>query len=89
MSWRTPNLISTPVYAVHGAADTLVPPVCSTLMTDALTAAGGNARLLLLDGLGHNDAIDYAYRETDLLPWLLSCRRTDFTPVKEFCSECF
>lgn len=89
MSWRAPNLISTPVYAVHGDADTLVPPVCSSLMTDALAAAGGDARLLLLEGQGHNDAIDYAYRHTDLLSWLLSQRRTDFTPVKEFCAECF
>ena len=89
MSWRAPNLISTPVYAVHGACDTLVPPVCSSLMTDALAAAGGEAKLLLLEGQGHNDAIDYAYRHTDLLSWLLAKRRTDFTPVKEFCAECF
>ena len=89
MSWRAPNLISTPVYAVHGASDTLVPPVCSTLMTDALEKAGGDVKLLLLEGQGHNDAIDYAYRHTEVIEWLLSRRRTDFTPVPEFCHECF
>ena len=89
MSWRAPNLKTTPVYAIHGASDTLVPPVCTTLMTDALKKAGGEVKLLLLEGQGHNDAIDYAYRKTDVLDWLLSRRRTDFTPVSEFCSECF
>ena len=89
MSWRASNLVSTPVYAVHGKEDTLVPPVCSELMVDAVNATGGKAKLLLLEGQGHNDAIDYAYRHTDVIEWLLSMRRTDFTPVPEFCHECF
>lgn len=89
MSWRASNLKTTPVIAAHGACDTLVPPVCSELMVDAVNAAGGKAELLLLDGMGHNDAIDYAYRQTDLIDRLLSYRRTDFTPVPEFCHECF
>ena len=89
MSWRASNLKTTPVIAAHGACDTLVPPVCSELMVDAVNAAGGKAELLLLDGMGHNDAIDYAYRQTDLIDRLLAYRRTDFTPVPEFCHECF
>ena len=89
MSWRASNLKTTPVYAVHGACDTLVPPVCSQLMADAVNATGGNAELLLLDGMGHNDAIDYAYRHAGVIEWLLSKRRTDFSPVPEFCNECF
>jgi len=89
MSWRAPNLRTTPIYAVHGEEDTLVPKICSQLMVDAVQAAGGEATLLLLSGRGHNDGIDAAYRETPLIDWLLHCRRTDFTPVKEFCSEYF
>lgn len=89
MSWRSSNLKTTPVYAVHGKEDTLVPPVCSELMVNAVNATGGKAKLLLLEGQGHNDAIDYAYRHTDVIEWLLSMRRTDFTPVPEFCHECF
>ena len=89
MSWRASNLKTTPVYAVHGACDTLVPPVCSQLMVDAVNATGGNAELLLLDGMGHNDAIDYAYRHAGVIEWLLPKRRTDFSPVPEFCNECF
>ena len=89
MSWRAPNLCKTPVLAVHGREDTLVPPICSELLVNAINAAGGSAELILLDGLGHNDAIDYAYRHEGVIDWLLSKRRTDFTPVPEFCHECF
>ena len=89
MSWRASNLRTTPVYAVHGERDTLVPPICSKQMTDAVNATGGDAILLLLPEHGHNDAIDYAYRHTEVIEWLLSKRRTDTTPVPEFCHECF
>lgn len=89
MSWRASNLIKTPVLATHGKEDTLVPPACSEMPVSALQAAGGDARLILLDGQGHNDAIDYAYRHGGVIDWLLSHRRTDFTPVPEFCHECF
>ena len=89
MSWRASNLKTTPVFAVHGERDTLVPSVCSKQMTDAIKASGGDATLLLLPEHGHNDAIDYAYRHTNVIEWLLPKRRTDFTPVPEFCHECF
>ncbi len=89
MSWRAANLRTTPVRALHGTADTSVPPVYSELMVNAVRASGGEAELILLDGMGHNDGIDYAYRSTDLVEWLLSKRRTDFTPVPEYCSQYF
>ena len=89
MSWRASNLISTPVLAVHGKEDTLVPPAYSEMPVKALAAQGGDAELILLDGQGHNDGIDYAYRNERVIDWLLSHRRTDFTPVPEFCHECF
>lgn len=89
MAWRTSNLRTTPVLAVHGAADDDVLPVYSELMVGGVLAAGGTARLLLLDGQGHNDGIDYAYRHTELIDWLLKQRRTDFEPVPENCSEYF
>ena len=88
-SWRASNLVTTPVFAVHGKNDTLVPPVSSEMMTTAVNANGGNARLLLLEGFGHNDAIDYAYRHAGVIDFLLSKTRTDFSPVPEFCHECF
>ena len=89
MSWRASNLVRTPVLATHGKEDTLVPPACSEMPVAALKAQGADATLLLFDGQGHNDAIDYAYRHGGVIDWLLSHRRTDFTPVPEFCHECF
>lgn len=89
MSWRASNLIKTPVLAIHGRCDTLVPPACSEMPVNALKAQGGDANLILLDGQGHNDAIDYAYRHAGVIDWLLAREREDFSPVAEFCSEWF
>lgn len=89
MSWRCSNLRTTPVYAIHGGADSCVPPIYSELMVNSVNAAGGKGKLLLLEGKEHNDGIDDAYRNTDLIPWLLSMRRTDFSIIPEFCCENF
>ena len=89
MSWRAGNLRTTPVLAVHGACDRDVPPIYSELMVNAVQKKGGSAELILLDGLGHNDGIDYAYRHTKLIEWILSQRKRDFSPVAEYCSEFF
>ncbi len=87
MAWRAKRLVTTPVYAFHGAEDATVVPVYSQLMCDAVTAAGGNARLVPLDGMGHNDGINYAYAHTDIIDWLLQQRRTDFSSIPDACSE--
>ncbi|MBE6729151.1 MAG: hypothetical protein E7568_02820 [Ruminococcaceae bacterium] len=89
MSWRMQNLKTTPVYALHGDKDTLVPPIYSELCVNAVNANGGNAKLELLLNLGHNDGINFAYEHTDIIDWLLMQRRTDFDEVAEFCSHLF
>lgn len=89
MPWRASNLKTTPVFAYHGGLDTLVPPICSELIVNAILENGGKASLTIIDGYGHNDAIDYAYRNTDLIENMLRQRRNDFDEVAEFCSECF
>lgn len=89
MAWRTSNLRTTPVYAIHGKKDELVLPILSEHVVNATNEYGGNAKLLLLDDYAHNDGINKAYRDTDLIDWLLAQRRTDFTPVPEAISECF
>ena len=89
MSWRAPNLRTTPVFAYHGALDTLVPPICSELMVNAINAAGGRASITILEEYEHNDAINYVFKSTDLIEKALSCRREDFSEIPEFCSECF
>lgn len=89
MSWRTPKLCATPVFAAHGTADEVVPPVYSQLMVEGVRNSGGSAELLLLDGYGHADGIDYAYRSTNLIEWLLKQRRTDFGYIPEVCEDLF
>ncbi len=47
-----------PVVAVHGTADTVVPPDQSRRYVDAALAAHGQARLRMLDGVDHFRLID-------------------------------
>ena len=89
MSWRAKKLVNTPVMAVHGTADTVVPPIYSELMVNAINKNGGNAELILLDGAGHNDGVNNAYLKTDLISWLLKQRRENFDRVVEPCEEMF
>lgn len=89
MSWRASNLMSTPVLAVHGDKDTAVPVIYSELMVEAVNRSGGKAELIVLNGMEHNDGIDFAYRNTKLIDWLLSQRRSSFESVPEYCSEMF
>ena len=89
MSWRASKLCKTPVFVVHGESDGDVPIIYSRMMIDRVKAASGTAELITLTGLGHGDAIEYAYEHTGLIDWLLAQRRTDFSEVKEVCWELF
>lgn len=88
MSWRAVRLRNTPVLAIHGEKDTLVPFVCSQLMVDNLKNSG-NVEFLSLKNFGHNDGIDFAYRNTKLISWLLAQKRTNFEYVPDVCEDCF
>ncbi len=89
VAWRSGKLKDIPVRAYHGTADTCVEYINSEIMVNGVNERGGKAELISLSGLEHNDGIDYAYRETDLMDWLLSHRKTDFSRVPEFCEEWF
>lgn len=89
MSWRSPKLCTTPIFAVHGSADSVVPIVYSKLMVESVNEKGGQARLLILDNYEHNDGIEFAYEHTELIEWLLCQCRTNFEEVEEVCSELF
>lgn len=89
MAWRTPNLISTPIRAYHGEKDEAVPVVCSEMMVNGVNKAKGSATLTILPNYDHNGGIDAAYRDTDVLEWLLSQKRTDFAPIPEMYSKYF
>ncbi len=89
MSWRCANLRTTPVRAYHGGKDGTVPVIYSEMMVNAVNKLGGSATLTILDGYGHNDGIDAVYRDTDVIDWLITMTRTDFTPVPETLSNKF
>ena len=87
--WRTGKLIKTPVLAYHGEKDSIVPMSQSEIMVNSTVAHGGVAELHIIKEKEHNDGIDYAYRETDLIQRLLSYRKIDFEHIPEPCEELF
>lgn len=87
--WRTGKLKNLPVLAYHGEVDSVVPISQSEIMVEYTLKNGGFAELNVLKGLEHNDGIDYAYRETDLIEKLISYRKTDYTHILEPCEEYF
>ena len=89
VAWRASKLIKTPVLAYHGAEDDDVLISQSEVMVDFTNHFGGTAELHALQGLGHNDGIDYSYRETDLISRLISYRKSDFSRIPEPCEEHF
>ncbi len=72
--WCAGNLREVPVWAFHGDADETVPVGESERMVERLTQSGGQARLTIYEGYGH-DCWTEAYRREDLYEWLLSHRK--------------
>ena len=74
----TPGLIcaarDVPVWAFHGALDTVVPAYRSQEMVDRLEACGGDVRYTLYPDAGH-DAWTETYADPALYDWLLRHRR--------------
>lgn len=71
--WNVANLLKTPIYMVHGDCDTCVPISNSVEMLTSINSRGGNAKLKICYGVGH-DAWNYAYTDDALLEWMLSQR---------------
>jgi predicted peptidase len=63
-----------PVWAFHGEEDEVVPADASRELVDTLEACGGDVRLTLYPGVGHN-SWDRAYGDPRLYAWLLAQRR--------------
>ena len=89
MQWRSQKLLTTPVKAYHGTRDDVVELINSRLMIKNLTDSSAGAELVEMDGFGHNDGIYEAYKNRDLIKWILSKRRVDFKPVSEVFGELF
>ena len=59
------------------------------MMVEEINKLGGKAEKIYFEHLAHNDGIDYAYSETDLLQWLLMQKKENRIEIKEFLSEMF
>ena len=68
MAWNA-GVLKMPVWAFHGACDTVVSPFQSDEMVAALTALGADVTYSRLDGVDHG-VWNYAYNE-ELLDWML------------------
>jgi predicted peptidase len=71
MYWNAERLKNVPVWAFHGADDTLVYPEESAKMVEAVNACGGNAVLTVYEGIGHTVWLD-VYSDAAVFEWLLS-----------------
>lgn len=69
-----PKLKDMPIWCFHGDADQAVPVAQSQKMVEAIKAAGGNPKLTIYPGVGHN-SWDKAYREEPLGQWFLEHTR--------------
>ncbi len=74
MYWNAATLKNLPVWAFHGKDDAVVLPEESRKMVDAVNKHGGNAKLTVYDGVGHN-SWEKAFGSDDMWDWLFSCRK--------------
>ena len=74
--WNAARLVNIPVWAFHGAKDTIIPMEESQKMVDAVNAAGGNARLTIYPDNDHNAWSD-TYSNPEVFSWLLSQKNTN------------
>lgn len=69
------RLKNLPTWTFHGADDDIVSSNESTKMVSALKAVGGNVKLTMYPGTGHN-SWTRAYSEPELYTWLFAQRQT-------------
>jgi acetyl esterase/lipase len=78
------RLRDVPTWAFHGADDRVVPVNQSERMIAALKEAGGDARLTVYPGVGH-DAWTRTYASPVFYEWLLQRRRVQDSSRKDSC----
>ncbi|NLJ73831.1 MAG: prolyl oligopeptidase family serine peptidase [Firmicutes bacterium] len=74
---RIKKIKHVPVWAFHGDSDDVVPLSSSQELVDVLRENNGNVRFTVYEGVGH-DSWTRAYKEPELIPWLLKQRNEDF-----------
>ena len=68
---QAPSIAKIPVWAYHGAIDTVVPPSRSRNMVEALTKAGGKPKYSEYPGFDHSAIWVRLFSEKEPLRWLL------------------
>ncbi len=76
MAWNAYRIKEVPVWVFHGMVDGAVDVSESIRMADALRISGGDVKLSLLPGWGHN-VWEPAMYEYHAIEWLLTHRRSD------------
>ncbi len=71
---RVQRLAKLPIWAFHGAKDTVVPPEASRKMVKAVKEAGGKVKYTEFPDAEHN-SWDAAYQDEDAIAWLLKQRK--------------
>jgi predicted peptidase len=64
------RLLHVPIWAFHGELDEIVPLEQGRRMVDAVSAAGGMAKLTVLSGVGHG-ICERVCERSDVWDWLL------------------
>jgi predicted peptidase len=70
------SFVSVAIWAFHGENDQVVPAIESKRMVEAVHNAGGNAKLTIIRGAGH-DICDAVCVRSDLWNWLWQQRRAE------------
>ena len=69
--WGSFEMVRTPVWAFHGDMDGAIHYTESTRMVDEINRCGGNARVTIYPGVGH-DSWEQAYTDPALIDWMLA-----------------
>jgi len=64
------RLKNIPIWAAHGDADTVVWPVRTRAMVDAIKKNGGNVEYTEYPGVGHNSWTPFYSDPEGVIPWL-------------------
>lgn len=72
--WYAGALKNIPTYIFHGDCDTIIPIYESITMLKNINLSGGNAKMEIYHGVGHN-AWDIAYKGDKLYKWMLQFRK--------------
>lgn len=72
-------LSKTKIWAFVGTEDTIVSPDSSRTIIKALDENGANARITELEGATHFDVPSLAYKNNELIQWLVNCGEENLT----------